>query len=177
MHTYVHRSGHFTFVRTVASQLRGTAVCHNCNYVCWKDLTEDEVCLVPLMTLKLCTLPLLSSFKQTWWQFLNTFQTLHPSFIVWTMQMSTPVVGSLKLTDCWEDNEMHSIHKNCTSENGCQTSRRHFKVCQSKVCTKLPLQVWANKDTYYLICVSKYGDCICSSSIVHYTCIFSVCSK
>lgn len=172
MHTYVHRSGHFTFVRTVASQLRGTAVCHNCNYVCWKDLTEDEVCLVPLMTLKLCTLPLLSSFKQTWWQFLNTFQTLHPSFIVWTMQMSTPVVGSLKLTDCWEDNEMHSIHKNCTSENGCQTSRRHFKVCQSKVCTKLPLQVWANKDTYYLICVSKYGDCICSSSIVHYTCIF-----
>lgn len=52
-------------VCTVASQLRGVAVCHNYNYVCWKDLTEGEVCLVPLMVLKLRTSPLVRSFKQT----------------------------------------------------------------------------------------------------------------
>ncbi len=61
MFMWCQGSGHFTLVCAVVSQMRGTAVCHNYNYACWKDLTEGEVCLVPLMALKLCALP---SFKK-----------------------------------------------------------------------------------------------------------------
>lgn len=73
MFKWFQRSGHFTLVCAVVSQLRGTAVCHSYNYACWKDLTEGEVCLVPLMALKLRALP---SFKQTRHKNNDCFQTL-----------------------------------------------------------------------------------------------------
>lgn len=83
---WCQRSGHFTSVCAVVSQMRGTAVSHNYNYACLKDLTEGEVCLEPLMALKLRALP---SFKQTRHANNDCFQTLFKhSFIVWTVQMS-----------------------------------------------------------------------------------------
>lgn len=102
MFMWCQRSGHFTLVCAVVSQMRGMAVCHSYNYACWKDLTEGEVCLVPLMALKLCALPY---FKQTCHANNDCFQTLFKHFArLWLFgQCKCPhPAGSLKQAEITE---------------------------------------------------------------------------
>lgn len=112
MFMWCQGSGHFTLVCAVVSQMRGTDVCHNYNYACWKDLTEGEVCLVPLMALKLCALP---SFKQTCHAnndcfqtlFKHTFQTLFGCLDSANVHTQLGHSNKLRLLRC---NEVHSVH-------------------------------------------------------------------